>query len=87
MQPPAHRPPTPWQIENARISKIECDLFFQNLDLILSHEAEILRCDEYFFCRPAFASKINVGSAVIGMANGHLEGQMLRKIRTAQRAY
>ncbi|MBY0552045.1 MAG: hypothetical protein K2W95_32475 [Candidatus Obscuribacterales bacterium] len=79
MQPPAHRPPTPEQLEHWRVSSLEHELFFANLDLILDHERDILSCDEYFFCRPAFThygvysnSHINVGTLLLGWRHGIL---------------
>lgn len=55
-------------------------LFFANLQLIVAHEADILRCDEYFFCRPefstygisCFSSYINVGTLLLGWRKGIL---------------
>ena len=95
MQPPARRPPDPWQIERTRIRKLERRLFFQNLDLIIAHEADILRCDEYFFCRPAFAGHylmylsghINVGTLLLGWRTGILLDECRSKLGVRKSYY
>ncbi len=57
----------------------EQDIFFSNLELVLSHEADILASDDYFFCKPTFASfalggtvQIRLGTLLVGWRTGDL---------------
>jgi hypothetical protein len=77
MKPSTHRPPTPAQIEHRRVSDLERTEFFDNLELILTHEEDILLCEDYFFCRSNFANygvyshgDINVGTLLLGWRDG-----------------
>jgi len=73
MQPPAHRPPTPEQLEAWRLTSLEHKLFFDNFDLVLAHGIDILKRDEYFFCQTRFShygvmsnAYMNVGTLLLG---------------------
>lgn len=77
--PPAHRVPSLEQIESARLAKQDIGVFFSNLDVLLAAEQTILSCDQYFFCRPPFATygiygskQITLGALLIGWRLGIL---------------
>ena len=79
MQPASHRPPSAGQLEYWHKVKTERRLFFSNFELILAHQQDILDCDEYFFCRPAFAcygiycsKSMPLGTLILGWRNGIL---------------
>jgi len=85
-RPSAHRTPSAAQIERARQVNEEFDLFFGSIDLVLAHEAAILACDEYFFCRPAFsgygqytAKPLPLGVMLLGWRLGILREQCCAK--------
>lgn len=85
--PTAHRVPSPEQVESARLTRGEIDFFFSNLDLLLAHERAILLNDQYFFCRPSFASygvyssrSITLGTLLIGWRSGMLRDYCCTKL-------
>jgi len=87
MKPPAHKPFTRWQIESTRLASHERHLFFDNLDLLLTNEQAILSVDEYFFCRPIFATygvyfsrPIVLGTLLLGWRDGILRDYCCTKL-------
>lgn len=71
--------PSAGQLEYWQKVKTDRELFFSNFDLILAHQQDILACDQYFFCRPAFAGygiycskSITLGTLLLGWRSGIL---------------
>ncbi len=87
VKPPAHRQPSPEQVELARLTRADIDFVFSNLNLLLAHQQAILSNDSYFFCRPKFASygvyfsrPITLGCLLIGWRLGVLRDYCCTKL-------